>query len=103
MMIGWRRGAGWLPGLLIFFLALGLAGCAGPSQVVVPPPQPAPTRPPVRVSTSPPRLERKDTSRKEAQAKADAQAKAEAEAKVKAEAEAEAGKSKSRRRELVTA
>jgi len=72
VMIGWRRGAGWLPGLLIFFLAFGLAGCAGPSQVV-PPPQPAPSRPPVRVSTSPPRLERKDTSRKEAQAKADAQ------------------------------
>lgn len=41
--------AGWLPGMLIFILALGLLGCAGPAQETTAPLPPESRRVPVRV------------------------------------------------------
>ena len=51
--------AGWFPGLLILLLAIGLAGCAGPSQVTPPPAPPEARKVPVRIFQSPPPPERK--------------------------------------------
>ena len=45
--------------LLIFSLALGLVGCAGPSTVATPPSPPVSRQVPVRVTQSPPKPERK--------------------------------------------
>ena len=54
-----RPMAGWFPGFLTFLLAIGLAGCAGPSQVTPPPAPPEARKVPVKVYQSPPPAERK--------------------------------------------
>lgn len=60
-LIGWSGSNKLLLRLLIFLLALGLAGCAAPSTVTAPAPPPAPKEVPVRVVKPPPKPQSKET------------------------------------------
>ena len=57
-IVGKRPLAGWFPGFLSFLLAMGLAGCASPSQVTPPAPLEA-RKVPIKVFQSPVTPERK--------------------------------------------